>query len=887
MQMGQNQRLASYLAKLFLAAVVPLLALAGVLIYQVVGSERETRLQSMQDLARTLSSAVDAEVNRSLLALQMLAASDNIDRLGLDEIRARFEQAKALHGRWSSMTLLRADGTRLLNLRVSAGWQSLGGRARGTGLDEAIRAGRVFISDVMVSSTSGKPTVFFGVPVIRNGAPIYGITASMEFDVWTGWLKERIPAGAIAAIDDRSGVIFARSERPEPFVGKPATDTMRKAYGNAPSGIVRNTNREGVDIYGAYATSAVTGWHTLIILPAAAIDAGPRQYALGFAAMTVAVLLVTLIAATVLARPLSVGIEHLRDSIHRVGAGAIPGRVTSQIAELDDAEQAACQAASQLGTARDDLVRQRGELRTMLDLLPVGVAIAHDADARQITVSPVFEEMFGLRRGQDAPPGGPGHAGVPYRCLRAGRELAPEELPLQRAARSGTEVRDEEFDVELRDGTRLHMLVNAAPLFDASGSVRGAIAAHIDVTTLKRAQESLQEADRQKNEFLATLAHELRNPLAPIRYASALLKPDTSPAMIDRAKGIIERQSAHMARLLDDLLDISRIARNVIELKRELVDLQPIVAAAVDNARPAADEQGHTLLLQPATRALWLQGDPVRLLQIMDNLLSNAYRYTPAGGRIVVATAAADDWCEVRVTDNGIELAPEMVPRLFSLFGQVHPAAVGSRGGMGIGLAVVRRLVDLHSGTIDVHSDGLGAGSTFVVRLPLAPASGAATPAMPRSAASAAAAVCRVLVVDDNVDGAETLAAALRLSGFEVRTAHTVQSALALVSGWCPRVAVLDIGLPDGSGNELARRLREQPWGHGLGLVAITGWGQDEDRARTSAAGFDAHLVKPVDPEQVRALVDRLAGPAKVGAAQATGLTTMPSIDRHMSSTDG
>ena len=853
--MAHHQRLRSYLAKLFFAAIVPLLALAGLLIYQVVDSERETRLQAMQDLAKTLSSAVDAEVNRTVLALQVLATSEAIDRLDLDEIRARFEEVKGLHGRWSSMTLFKADGTRLINLRVPTGQPIPSNSAP----DDAVRAGRVFISDVIISPTSRRPTVLVGVPVLRNGAPAYGIAASMEYDAWTDWLKQRIPDGVIAAIDDRGGVIFARSERPEPFVGKPATDALQKAYSNAPSGIVRNVNREGVDIFVGYATSAITGWHTLIIVPGATIDAVPLRVGLGFAAMTAAVVLMTLAAALVMARPLSFGIGHLRESIRRVGLGERPAGTTSPIAELDEAEQAAGQAADRLAATRDELVRQREELRTMLDLLPVGVAVAHDAQADEITVSPMFEEMLSLRRGRNASLGGHERGAIPYRCLRAGEEISLDELPLQRAARTGTEVRDVEFDVELRDGTLLHMLVNAAPLFDDAGKVRGAIAAHIDVTSLKRAQQALQEADRQKNEFLATLAHELRNPMAPIRYATALLRPDASPAMIEQARGTIERQSGHLARLLDDLIDLSRISRNVIELKRELVDLQPIVLAAVDNARPMAEEQGHTLLLHCEPRALWVHGDPARLLQIVDNLLSNACKYTPNGGRIVVATSEAGDRCQVQVTDNGVGLTPDMIPQMFALFGQVHRSLSAARSGLGIGLTVVRRLVELHDGTIDVHSEGLGAGSTFIVQFPLAAPPSAGLRAAPEPALAKAAARLNVLVVDDNVDAAEMLASVLQLSGYEVRTAHTAQAALASVAEWRPDAAVLDIGLPDTSGNDLARLLRNHPWGHDMLLVAVTGWGQDEDRARTSEAGFDAHLVKPVDPQQVRDVIERFA----------------------------
>jgi CheY-like chemotaxis protein len=255
-----------------------------------------------------------------------------------------------------------------------------------------------------------------------------------------------------------------------------------------------------------------------------------------------------------------------------------------------------------------------------------------------------------------------------------------------------------------------------------------------------------------------------------------------------------------------------------------------------------------------------VHGDPARLLQIVDNLLSNACKYTPAGGRIEVVTSHTGERCEVRVTDTGVGLTPEMIPQMFSLFGQVHRSLSATRGGLGIGLTVVRRLVELHDGTIDVHSPGLGAGSTFVVGLPLAsPPAGARPGAAPGDAAASAATRLGVLVVDDNVDAAEMLASVLELSGFEVRTAHDANGALAQCAAWRPDAAVLDIGLPGLSGNELARRLRQKPWGRELVLVAVTGWGQDDDRSRTAEAGFDLHLVKPVDPQYVREVIDRFA----------------------------
>jgi signal transduction histidine kinase/ActR/RegA family two-component response regulator len=848
------QRLHTYLAKLILAVVVPLLVLAGLLIYVLVQNERGIRLRAMQDLASTLSAAVDAEVERTLLALQFLATSDAVDRQDLEALRAQFDQVRDLHGLWSGLGISAGDGTPLMHLGVPSGQPLADSAAWRLGLDDPEQADRPFVSDVTLDWMSGRPTVLYGVPVFREGTRAYRILASMEYGVWSEWLRHRIPDGMIAAIDDRNGIIFARSERPEAFVGRPAVDALRVAYARSPEGIVRTTNRDGVDVFLAYVTSDKVGWHTLIVLPASVVNETAVQYGLTFAGATGLLLVVTLLVALRMAQPLSGGIDRLRASIRLVGTGQSPEVVRASIIELNEAQEATTQAAEQLAAARDALMRQREELRTMLDLLPVGVAVAHDAMAERVTLSPVFERMLAV-----PPIDGCGGVGrhTAYRLLQGGKEMASEDHPLRRAARDGEDIRGVECDVVRPDGQVLHLWVNAAPLFDASGQVRGAIAAHIDVTSLKSAQRALQDADRQKNEFLATLAHELRNPMAPIRYAAATLSASADPALIRHAQRVIERQSAHMARLLDDLLDLSRISRNVIALKREVIDLLAVVAAAVENARPVMDEHRHTIETDVSAGTLWVSGDAVRLVQVMDNLLTNACKYTPPGGRITVAAAAAHGYAEVRVTDTGVGLTPEMVPKIFELFAQANRSPGRGSDGLGIGLTVVSRLVELHGGTIEVQSAGLDAGSTFIVRLPLV-VPPARTPAVePVGALSLADRPLEILVVDDNVDAANSLARILELAGHRVQTAQSAEAALALVVGWQPDVAVLDIGLPGASGNELARELRARQWGSELLLVAVTGWGDESERVKTTEAGFDAHLVKPIDPNAVLSAVAR------------------------------
>jgi signal transduction histidine kinase/ActR/RegA family two-component response regulator len=493
----------------------------------------------------------------------------------------------------------------------------------------------------------------------------------------------------------------------------------------------------------------------------------------------------------------------------------------------------------------ESLERRRTELQTMLELIPVGVAVAHDARADRITVSPNFASVLGLSLDQNASVSGPGAERIPYRCIKDGRELAPDELPMQVACRTGREVNDFEMELVYGDGRRIELMISAAPLFDDHGQVRGAIGAHVDISKLKSAQRVLDEASRQKDEFLATLAHELRNPMAPIRYAAALLRPDAPPAVIAQARATIDRQAAHMNRLLDDLLDVSRITRNVIELRSAPVDLRAVVAAAVDAARTDIDQRRHQLELDSSLEGVWVSGDADRLHQVVLNLLTNAAKYTDPGGRIRVSVAAHPGQAQVRVSDTGIGLAPEAISRIFDLFCQVQP---GRAGGLGIGLSVVRRLVEMHGGEITVTSPGLGRGSEFKVTLPAIAAPVSRDTAVPGVIPLFRAAP-RVLVIDDNHDSADSLAAFLRSHEMSVQTAYSGDEGTSLAETTRPGVIVLDIGMPGMSGYDVAQWVRGRPWGAAVRLVAVTGWGQAQDRARVRAAGFDDHFVKPVDPE--------------------------------------
>jgi PAS domain S-box-containing protein len=430
---------------------------------------------------------------------------------------------------------------------------------------------------------------------------------------------------------------------------------------------------------------------------------------------------------------------------------------------------------------------------------------------------------------------------------RIEREAIPA---LRRDGRWRGEVRFRHF----RTNRPIHTMWNVVAIRDDSGTPIAWATVSPNLDALKETQRALSEADRRKDEFLATLAHELRNPLAPVRTSLEVMRRARGDAeTIERARDTIDRQMSHLERLVDDLLDVSRITRDKLELRAARVELASVIHQAVEACRPLADVRGQVLEVTLPGEPIYLHADAVRLAQVFSNLLSNACRYTDPGGQIWLTARRDGDWVEVRVRDTGLGIAAEMLPRVFDMFAQAHPASAHLQGGgLGIGLTLVRRLVEMHGGRVEAFSAGLQRGSEFVVRLPAFAAPAVAPP--PAAASTAAPTRRRVLVVDDNLDAAESLAMLLELGGHETRMAHDGEEAIAAAAAFRPDVVLLDIGLPKLSGHEAARRIRAEPWGRSLLLVALTGWGQAPDRRKSDEAGFDHHLVKPVDAERLDAL---------------------------------
>jgi PAS domain S-box-containing protein len=513
-------------------------------------------------------------------------------------------------------------------------------------------------------------------------------------------------------------------------------------------------------------------------------------------------------------------------------------------------------ASSKLGWQRADETERASEQRlrseherTVRILESIGDAFyALDADFRFTYVNSRAEQMWGKRREDllgrriwDEFPQAVGT--LPYDMhLKVTQELKPVQFETR------SPVLDIWLDVSLYPDTN------------------GGVACYFrDVTERKRSEEALREADRRKDEFLAVLGHELRNPLAPLRSGVELLElAGERPELIESIRVMMQRQLGHLVHLVDDLLDLSRISRGDIQLQQSIVDLQKIVAAAVELTRPLTVERRHQLTVETSAQPIHVRGDFERLTQIVGNLLSNAAKYTQPGGTIEVRTERSEGHAVVRVRDSGYGIPREQLEAVFEMFTQVpeHRAHMGG-GGLGIGLALSRRLTELHGGTLQAQSEGLGKGSEFSLRLPLSAAPAAVRPVQLAELTQAPSPPRRVLLVDDNADAADSLRLVLDMQGHMTEVAYDAASALLAVERFGPDSVLLDIGLPVIDGYETARRIRALPGGERLRLIAITGWGQQEDKERALAAGFDAHLTKPADSAALAALL--ASGQASAG----------------------
>ncbi|MGE5362339.1 MAG: PAS domain-containing protein [Bacteroidales bacterium] len=510
------------------------------------------------------------------------------------------------------------------------------------------------------------------------------------------------------------------------------------------------------------------------------------------------------------------------------------------------------QAEAALSQARNQAEAERNRLEAVMEALPVGVAIL-DAQGGHLSANHAFAEIWGKS--------GAGTRSVEdYAAFKAwwadnGQPVAPAEWASARAVREGETVVGQLIEIERADGARRFVHNSAAPIADAAGTTTGCAVAIMDITTRRQAEEALREADRRKNEFLAMLSHELRNPLAPIRSALYVLEHGMPGGAEARsAQAVIGRQVAHLAHIVDDLLDVTRISRNKIELRRERLDLHEVIAGAVEDYRILLADKGVRFEVDLASAPLWVNVDRTRIAQVVGNLLQNALKFTPSGGRVRLSAGIAAGAAEVRVADTGMGIATEILPHLFQPFMQVDTSVDRRAGGLGLGLALVKGLTQLHGGEVSVGSEGVGKGAEFVVRLPLEAGDAGALHVRPSTKGRTPH---RVLVIEDNEDAAAMLQAALQFGGHTVAVAHSGPEGLERARAFRPEVVLCDIGLPGVDGYAVARALRADPALSQARLIALTGYALPRDLELASEAGFDHHLSKPPDFDALDELVGR------------------------------
>lgn len=506
-------------------------------------------------------------------------------------------------------------------------------------------------------------------------------------------------------------------------------------------------------------------------------------------------------------------------------------------------------AQEELDRVTEDSERLKRLYETILSNTP-DFAYVFDLDRRFIYANDILLQMWGKRADEAI---GKTFFEIGYEPWHA--EMHEREIEQVKATR--TPIRGEvPFDGTF--GRRIYDYI-FVPVFGANGEVEAVAGTTRDVTDRKKSEEALRDADRKKDDFIALLAHELRNPLAPIRNGLEVLRmAEGDKETVASARSMMERQLGHMVRLIDDLLDVSRITRNKMELRRSRITLADVIGSAVEASAPAIEEMGHELTVAVPEEPIFLNADLTRLAQVFSNLLSNSAKYTPAGGRIWLSAEQAGDEAVVTVRDSGIGIPAVALPNIFDMFSQVDRSVERSSGGLGIGLALVKGLVEMHHGTVTAASAD-GEGSTFTVRLPIASLE-AESRQLPESVETIRGPRRRVLIVDDNRDGAQSMAMMLKLLGNETMTAYDGLEAVAAAESFQPDVILMDIGLPQLNGLDAARQIRNQPWGRELTIVALTGWGQENDRAQSRQAGCNGHLVKPVNLPDLERLLDSVRG---------------------------
>ncbi len=831
------------LTALTLATLLPVALFGAGVALLLVQQDRETFRRGAEARALALITAIDAALAGDIGTLEALATSPGLESDDLVSFRDRAERVIATRSDWSTINLALPSGRQVMNLQRPPGADLPDIAAYDAGWRGAVEGKTPFISDLVTGPVTGDWDYAIRVPVMRDGSVRYVLSAVVKPEAISRLLqRQALPARWVGVVLDRSNRIVARTLEPDKSTGQLASQSLRDALARSPSGWFRGSTIEGTAVYTPYRRSEISGWTFAMGIPAQVVDAAAWRAAglLGFGLLVALMLAFGL--ARVVGRRISGPIASLASATDAIGRGErVPVPQARAISEIGRLARTLQQCV--------DAIREREErMRMALDAGRMG-SWEWNVRTNEVKWSPELEAIHGMA---------PGAFGGTFAAFE--KDVHPEDLvKVRQAATHSMEAGQPEHHVEYRivrpDGAVRWVEGRGKVYFDEAGAPLRLVGVCADVTDRKGAEEALREADRAKDQFLAMLSHELRNPLAALTTAAHVLRvAEPGGAAGAQARGVVERQASHMARLLEDLLDISRVTMGKIALEREAFDLSAMVSAVVQAWRSGGRFDRHRVLAEgePA----WVRADRVRIEQVISNLLDNALKFTPAGGCVTIRVSQERGEAVLRVSDTGHGIAAQALGRVFEPFVQVEHTIDRAAGGLGLGLAVVRRLAGLHGGSASVQSPGEGGGATFTVRLPAVAAPREQAPALPRK--QPASGGRRILIVEDNADAREMLRAALALSGHDVCAAADGAAGIAAATRAPPDVALVDIGLPDIDGYEVARRLRSMQNGARIGLIAVSGYGQARDQRRALDAGFDVHLTKPVAPERLQQVIATL-----------------------------
>ena len=850
-RLPQTQTLERKLSWLTLGTLLPFIIFAMIGAVLLAQREQTTFERGARERTLAVLTAIDADLRGSITTLEAVAASRSLDHEDFAEFYADATRVMATQPDWVNIILALPSGQQVINLSRPLG-ASLPPVQEPPSLERVVKTGLPAVGDLAAGSITGQIYFPVRVPVKRDGAVRYVLTAVVSpQSIYNLWQSQQLPSNWIGVVVDRNKRFVARTVGHSERLGQLASKDLQAALNQAPQGWVEGRTVEGTRVYTAHHTSSFSGWSVALGVPAAVVEAAAWQATLLVLFGTLGAVGLAYFTANMFGRKIAQPIRALAESAHTLARGEttlLPsaGDVT-EVAELS-------RALGQAGEA----VHARIELQRQLQAVTANATVALfmiDANDLCTFMNPAAERLTGYSfsevRGRTL------HEVVHH----TGESKATHsfvDCAFTRAFVAGTTRQGHDVLIH-KDGHFFDVAYAASPLL-AAGVNLGAVIEVRDVTiekTLEAARRALLEneqrarseaeaSNRAKDEFLAMLGHELRNPLAAITNASHLLG-NRRTDQLPQAREVIQRQSAHLARLVDDLLDAARVASGKIVLALGPVELGEVVSRTLATLTASGRTQRHriSLNLEPT----WVLGDETRLEQIVTNLATNALRYTPAGGHIEFQLTSDGNEAVLSVTDSGIGIPAAMLPNVFDLFMQGDRGLERAHGGLGIGLTLVKRLTELHGGTADAASAGVDRGSTFTIRLPCISAPTTQQQSMlPLNRTSEER---RVLLIEDNADARAMLRTILELAGHAVTERPDGPSGLTAALDMRPDVALIDIGLPGLNGYDVARGIRESAPEHPIRLIAISGYGQPQDRAQALQAGFDAHLVKPVEPDRV------------------------------------